>query len=77
MAKQLSEELQAEGKSKADAKSLVLQALTEGNLLKVTMKPRELTEMKFQLEMRKLKMQEREKREQRKYSERNTKAERV
>ena len=46
--------------SKLTLKFLVLRALTEGNLLKGTMQPREMSDMEFQLEMRKLEIHERE-----------------
>ncbi len=53
-----------EGISKAEVKAVLLRALTERNMLKGTVKPVEMTEMQFQLELKKLEIQEREKREQ-------------
>ncbi len=46
--------LQVEGIPKADVKAKFLQALTERNMLKGEVKPAEMTEMQFQLEMKKL-----------------------
>ena len=65
VAKELHTELQVEGIPKANVKAVVLQALTERGMLKGTVKPAEVSEMQFQLQMKKLEIQEREKREQR------------
>ncbi len=67
VAKHLSEELQMQGKAKADMQAFALQALTEHNMLKCSEKPKELTEMQFQVEMKGLEKEEREKRTEREY----------
>ncbi len=48
--------LAVKGKPKGDAKGLVLHALTEHNLLKGTVRPKEMSEMEFQPQMKKLEM---------------------
>ncbi len=60
VAKELDEELLIEGKANAEIKVVLLQGLTEKNLLRGTVKPAEMTEMQFQFELKKLVMQERE-----------------
>ncbi len=62
--KVLDTELQVESIPNAEVKAILLHALTERNMLKGSVKSVEMTEMQFQLEMKKLEIQEREKREQ-------------
>ena len=70
LAKELDANIQVGGIPKADVKAVVLQALTERSMLKSRVKPVEITEMQFQLEMKKLEMQEREKRQETERQER-------
>ena len=76
VAKELDTELQVEGIPKAEVKAKLLHALTERSMLRGTVKPAEMTELQFQLEMKKLEMQERENREQREYAEREAEKQR-
>ncbi len=52
VAKELDAELQVQGIPKTDVNAALLQALTERKMLKGTVKPVEMTEMQFQLEMK-------------------------
>ena len=76
VAKELDTELQVEGIPKAEVKAKLLHALTERNMLKGAVKPAELTELQFQLEMKKLEIQESERREQREYAEKEAEKQR-
>ncbi len=60
VAKELSEEMLVEGKAKAEVKAVVLWAMTERNILKGTVKTVEMSEIQFQLKMKKVEIQERE-----------------
>ncbi len=67
VAKELDAELPIDGRAKAEIKAIVWQALTEHSMLKGAVKPAEMTEMQFQLELKKIEMQEREAERQREH----------
>ncbi len=59
VAKELDAELQVEGISKPEVKAVLLQALTEKNLLKGTMRARGLeSDLELQLEIKRLELEE-------------------
>ncbi len=57
------------GKQKAEIKAFVLQVLAVKDFLKGTVKPVEMPEIQFQLEVKRLEIQKREKREERERQE--------
>ena len=57
VAKELDVKLQVGNIPKAEVKAILLHALTERSMLKGTVKPLEMTEIHFELELKKLDMQ--------------------
>ncbi len=72
--KHLSSETQTEGLKKAQVKAKVIQLLTEKGLLKAVAKTREMSQIEYNLEIRKLEAQERK--EERERQERKEEKER-